>query len=62
MFRQQGVILRGFITKEYKSITSSYTVRRSDIKNTKHKFHNHSLQYCNVKILKVVKQLFLVFI
>jgi hypothetical protein len=37
MFRQQGVILRGFMTKEYKNITSIYTFKKSHIKNPKHK-------------------------
>lgn len=50
MFRQQSVILMGFITKEYKIITSSCKVKRSKIKIPKHKFHTHGLQYCDVKI------------
>ena len=36
MFRQQVVILRGFITKEYKNITSIYVFKTSHIKSQKH--------------------------
>ena len=32
------------------------TVKRSNTESQKHKFHNHSLQYCDVKTLNVVKQ------
>jgi hypothetical protein len=50
MFRQQGVILRGFITMEHKIITSSYMNKRSNIKNPKHT--NSTIMIYNTVMLK----------
>jgi hypothetical protein len=36
MFRQQIVIFMGFITKEYKNITSIYRFKTSHIRSQKH--------------------------
>jgi hypothetical protein len=51
MFRQQVVILRGFITKKYKNIISIYMFKRSNIKNPKYTkatiivYNNEMLKY-----------------
>jgi hypothetical protein len=53
MFRQQCVILRGFITKEYKIVTSSYAVKRSNVKNPKHT--NSTLIVYKTATLRILK-------
>jgi hypothetical protein len=50
MCPHQGVTLRGLITKEHKMITSSCTVKRSNIKNPKHT--NSTIKVYNMLMLK----------